>query len=204
MAISDPTPSCLSAEPHAASDPVMHYLGCAEFWERDGYFNSLQTPGAQKRITSELRRISYLRHVLQEAEDDPVFHLVQNLEGSMKNWRESDLYQGDSGIRAVQTWRTSDARLNGVSQEPEHRGEYKPYHPDNDIKAYILSYKDGKPVENLQDYQVKSNLPDHKILISQLLNPPNDSDGLLSKLSKTPEGSFNYLHLPANNMAVSC
>ncbi|KAI7786673.1 hypothetical protein LA080_002784 [Diaporthe eres] len=110
----------------------------------------------------------------------------------------------------------SSLRLaNGVSQE-FHQEEKAPgpYDPDNDVKAYLVSYKDRKHVDSTQDHGSKGHFHDHKmiafqrkILVSQLLiqpapgGPLKASDRLLSELSQASAESINYLHLPANNMA---
>lgn len=212
MGDSDPIPACLSAERHDPRDSTLHYLGCLEFWERQAYFNKLE-PEYRKRIDGELRRIICLRRVLKSERDDSVSSLVINLESSMKYWRGS---RGEHGIDAVRKWRSGKDLRNGVTQHFPQEEAYEPYDPDNDVKAYLLSYKDRKDVENAEDHGVKGQSQNHKMLepqrkipVSRLLmqsaagGPSKASDRLLSDLSQAAVGSINYLHLPANNMAVS-
>ena len=106
---------------------------------------------------------------------------------------------------------------NDVTQDFPHEGEAPgSYDADSDVKAYLIRYKDGKHVENPQDHSAKGHYHSHKmielqrkILVSRLLMQPasggtsNASDKLLLELSRASDGGINYLHLPANNMAVS-
>lgn len=212
MGDSEPSPSCLSAEFHSEpTDSTMHYLGCTEFWKRREYFESLKDkhPGAQERIESELRRIKSLRGVLKNATDKSVSVLVKNLEDSMQTWRNNELYLGKHGIGEVKEWRSRQCWANGIPDPKfdwESTQEPTVYHPNEDVKAYLLSYKDAKHVLGLEVSGPPSGpFSDHKIPISQLLQPSNpDSDVLLSKVANSSDGSIHYLHLPANNMAVSC
>lgn len=214
MGDSSPTPSCLSAECHEPRDSLLHYLGCRGFCKRLGYFKSLE-PEDQKRITGELRRIISLRKALNNESDDAVSSLVGNLEGSMAAWRGS---RGKHGIDAVRKWRLGRGLPNGESQDfAQEEKPSGPYDPNNDVKAYLVSYKDGKHIENAQDHGTKGHPHDHKmivlqrkILVSELLMQPALGGQLkaserpvLSELSQASYGSLNYLHFPANNMAVS-
>lgn len=213
MGDSHPTPSCLSAEPHDAQDNLLHYLGCAEFCKRKTFLDNLKLED-QKRINGEIRRIVRLRRALKTERDDSVSSLVGNLEGSMVAWRAS---RGNKGIGAVREWRTGRGLPNEVTQVFPHDGEAPgSYDADSDVKAYLIRYKDGKHVENAQDHGAKGHYHSHKmlelqrkILVSRLLMEPapggtsKPSDGLLFELSQASDGGINYLHLPANNMAVS-
>lgn len=213
MGDSHPIPSCLSAEPHDARDNLLHYLGCAEFCERQTFFNSLKLED-QKRINGEVRRIVRLRRALKIERDDSVSSLVRNLEGSMAAWREP---RENKGIDAVREWRSGRGLPNDVTQDFPHEGEATgSYDADSDVKAYLIRYKDGKHVENAQEHGAKGHYHSHKmlelqrkILVSRLLMEPTPggtlkpSDRLLFELSQASDGGINYLHLPANNMAVS-
>lgn len=213
MGDSHPTPSCLSAEPHEARDSLLHYLGCAEFCERQAFFDSLKLED-RKRINGEIRRIVRLRRALKTERDDSVSSLVRNMEGSMEAWRES---RGNHGIDAVRKWRTGKGLPNDATQDFPHEGEAPgSYDADSDVKAYLIRYKDGKHAENAQDHGAKGHYHTHKmlelqrkILVSRLLMQPapantsKTSDRLLFELSQPSDGGINYLHLPANNMAVS-
>lgn len=210
MGDSDPTPSCLSAESHDSRDSTLHYLGCCEFWKRPEYLESLK-PEERKRINGELRRFICLRRALKNENDDAVSSLVGNLERSMAAWRES---RGTHGIDAVRKWRHRRDLRNSVSQDfPEEERASGIYDPDSDVKAFLVSYKYENHVENAQDHGHshghKMIASQRKILVSRLLmqhapgSPSKTSDRLLSELPQASDGNINYLHLPANNMAVS-
>lgn len=179
---------------------------------RQAYFDSLE-PEYRKRIDGELRRIIRLRSALKNEADYSAFSLVGNLEGSMAAWRES---RGEHGIDAVRKWRSGKGLPNGVTQYFPREEASEPYNPDDYVKAYFVSYKDKKHVENVQDHEAERHSHDHKILESQrkisvsrllMQSAPevssNASDRPLPELSQASSGSINYLHLPANNMAVS-
>lgn len=213
MGDSHPIPSCLSAEPHGARDTLLHYLGCSEFCKRQAFLKGLE-PEDRKRINVEVRRIVRLRRALKNESDDSVSSLVRNMEGSMAAWRAS---RGNHGINAVRKWRTGRGLDNDVPQDFPHEEEAPgPYDADSDVKAYLIRYKDGKHVENAQDHGAKGHYHSHKmlelqrkILVSRLLMQPASggtskaSERLLFELSQASDGGINYLHLPANNMAVS-
>lgn len=213
MGDSHPIPSCLSAEPHGARDTLLHYLGCAEFCKRQAFLKGLE-PEDRKRINVEVRRIVRLRRALKNESDESVSSLVRNMEGSMAAWRE---FREDHGINAVRDWRKRRGLPNDVTQDFPHEGEAPgSYDADSDVKAYLIRYKDGKHVEKSQDHAAKGHYHSHKmielqrkILVSRLLMQPASggtseaSDKLLFELSQASDGGINYLHLPANNMAVS-
>lgn len=126
----------------------------------------------------------------------------------MESWRHNDLYRDKHGIGHVRIWRSRLDLVNGISDPKfdwESTQESTSYHPNEDIKAYLISYKDGKHVDALEDFGLSGQFPDHKIPVSEVLRPSfPDSEALLSKLANSSDDSLHYLHLPANNMAVSC
>lgn len=195
--------SCLSAESHEQPrDPILHYLGCLEFCERDEYLNTLTESAAQERIKAELKRIVNLRGVLKSGQDASVSDLVSNLENSMVSWRQSALYQQEYGIKNVQAWRDRRGLQNGVDQRFEPWEKPMDYHPDRDTKAYFISYNEhGNPIDSLPEYKLGGHFPDHKLSVSELLNegPSNP----LHQAFQDPKNKIGYFHLPANNMSVS-
>lgn len=204
----DMVPTCLSAEDHEPRDPMLHYLGCLEFSERNQYLVEVSSE-YQEQVDRELRRIEYLREVLKK---DPVEHrLVKNMKDSMEKWKESSLYTSDHGIKAVRAWRKAKHQANRSEITPVQPGESihqaQDYDPDVDINAYLTRFEDSKPVKKLNDKRFDGHFPNHKIPVSHLLNDENSSP-----LTKTPPKSateatqeriISYFHLPANNMIVS-
>ncbi|KUI59980.1 hypothetical protein VP1G_07196 [Cytospora mali] len=118
-------PTCLSADPHKdhVQDPILHYLGCLEFFERADYFD--KHPEYQRQIENELRRIHHLREFV--AKDDAESLLVQKLKKSMTAWRGGHLYKDEHGIKAVQQWRLSKGLKNGISQETHFENSEDPH-----------------------------------------------------------------------------
>lgn len=202
----DIIPTCLSAEEHGEdgiSDKTLHYLGCLEFCRREQYFKTLKKEH-RDLIESELRRIKYLRHILQQdREDSP---LIINLDKSMKAWKDCDLYKSEDGIVAVRKWRFGKGRTNDKSQrnpqDPSSpRSTNGRYNPDRDLNAYLVRYVQSEGVIDLQDNSFSGHFPNHKIAVSVLLDENNESNPLARK--SHPDQSINYFHLPANNMHVS-
>lgn len=118
-------------------------------------------PEDQERINGELRRIVFLRRVLENETDAAVSGLVGNLEGSMAAWRKC---RGGHGIDAVLQWRSRRNLPNDVDQDFPREETSKPYNPDSDVKAYHISYKDGEHVENSQGHGVRGHSHKHKML----------------------------------------
>lgn len=198
----DITPTCLSAEEHKddeVRDMILHYLGCLEFCEREQYFERLDEEH-QKQVESELRRIQYLRHVLQQDREES--SLLRNLGKSMKAWRESELYTGPDGIRAVQTWRLTMGRLKSKEQRASSsQFSSSAYDPDRDLNAYLIRYVQSQPEKELKDPRFNGHFPNHKIAVSHLLNEKENSNPLAKE--SHPNQSISYFHFPANNMQVS-
>lgn len=197
------TPVCLSAEKHGnhgVRDVMLHYLGCLEFCEREDYFTWLDGEH-QKQIESELRRIEYLRHVLEHDKEES--SLLLNLDRSMNAWRKCKLYTSSDGIRAVRTWRLGKGRPNSKNQRNPRTSRLPSsgYDPDRDLNAYLIRYVKSEAEKQLKDPRFNGHFPNHKIAVSHLLDAEEHSNPL-SKGSQ-PEESINYFHFPANNMQVS-
>lgn len=202
----DIIPTCLSAEEHGEdgiSDKTLHYLGCLEFCRREQYFETLKKEH-RDLIESELRRIKYLRHVLQQdREDSP---LIMNLEKSMTAWKNCELFKSEDGIIAVREWRSGKGRTNDKKQRnpqdsPSPRSTNSRYNPDRDLNAYLVRYVQSEGVTDLQGNAFSGHFPNHKIAVSVLLDENNESNPLAREFH--PDQSINYFHLPANNMHVS-
>lgn len=201
----DITPTCLSAEEHGnedISDKILHYLGCLEFCDREKYYVSLDREH-QEQVDSELRRIDYLRQVLEKDKEDSI--LISNLRKSVRAWKECTLFKQD-GIGAVRNWRSAKGRPNKQAQRsqqspPSTSPTHEPYDPDRDLNAYHIRYVQSQPVTDLQEDQFNGHFPNHKIPVSLLLSQEKQSNPLAR--DSHLDQSINYFHFPANNMNVS-
>lgn len=191
----DIIPSCLSAERHKPRDFLLHYLGCEQFFQREDYLASLNDE-QQRLIESKLERIQILRHALISDPDDGR-PLVQQLSHSLKKWRNSKEFQ--EGINRVQELRTLHFAQNGVTQRevdmPPRAGEYN---PDVDTNAYLIRFKNGRPVHDITDPRFHEQFPTYRISVNDLIHGRADESPLLA-----PQKTLNYFHFPANNMLVS-
>lgn len=218
-------PMCLSAEHHDnPRNPVLHYLGCLEFCERETYFKNL-LENEKGQIEASLRRTEYLR--LKVLEHNDVKVLVTHLQESFKNWRGSSEYK--KGIAEVETWsggkqtQQRDANINTTPSSPNSPNsptsptaavsghQHESYNPDHDTNAYLIQYRNSMPVNDLQHLGLSSRyeFPNHKIPVSRLLDQDMDVNPLwkINSLSegddsKKPDKMINYFHLPSNNMDV--
>ncbi|KAK3386840.1 hypothetical protein B0H63DRAFT_411967 [Podospora didyma] len=209
----DVTPTCVTSEKHELRDHVMHYIGCLEFCERPDFYESADE-ATRKHINSELRRIKFLRETLQQ--DDEEKDLLYDTSRSFRRWRASPTYVDN--IKQVQDWRKSLGRLNFVKerdvQEKDAQGKAaqgkdlfpqtaNDYDPDMDINAYAIRYQNWKPVSIKQDDRYNGVFPNQKINVQQLLTKSaTGKENPLTEAGKVTagEGTFNYFHLPANNM----
>lgn len=201
----DITPTCLSAEKHGnndARDVILHYLGCLEFCEREDYFKWLDVEH-QKQVESELRRIEYLRHVMEHDKDSEESSLLFNLDRSMKAWRSCKLFTCPDGIKAVRTWRLTKGRPNSKSQRDPRTSHSTSaeYDPDRDLNAHLIRYVRSQAEREIKDPRFNGHFPNHKIAVSHLLDEGEPSNPLAK--GSQPEESINYFHFPANNMQVS-
>lgn len=207
----DIIPSCLSADPHKPRDFLLHYTGCEQFYQRDEYLASL-TPDQVRQVEAQLRRTRYLRDVLAvgggpAAEPDATgAALVRHLTASLRAWRATREYQ--DGIVRVRRQRVQYFAVNGAAQRDPADGGARPYNPavapgeynpDKDTNAYLIRFKHGRPVHDMQDGRFHEQYPSHRISIQDLIYG-NEFD--LSMLYP-PGNSINYFHFPANNLHVS-
>lgn len=191
----DIIPSCLSAERHKPRDFLLHYLGCEQFFQREDYLASLNTDQKQQ-VESKLQRIQILRSALTGEMGDGR-QLVQQLTHSLNRWRNTKEYQ--EGIIRVQELRKAHFAVNGIAQKevgiPTRVGEYN---PDVDTKAYLIRFKDGRPVHGMMDTRFHEQFPSYRISVHDLIDGKEEESPLFG-----PENTVNYFHFPANNMLVS-
>lgn len=191
----DIIPSCLSAERHKPRDFLLHYLGCEQFFQREDYLASLNAE-QRKQIESKLQRIQTLRSALTSEMGDGR-RLVQQLTHSLNRWRGTKEFQ--EGINRVRELRTIHFALNGITQkEIETSTRIGEYNPDIDTNAYLVRFKNGRPVHDLADARFHEQFPSYRISVSDLIYGKEDESPLLP-----PRDTINYYHFPANNMLVS-
>ncbi|ORY70921.1 uncharacterized protein BCR38DRAFT_415455 [Pseudomassariella vexata] len=196
------SPTCLSAEPHEGeqiNDPLFHYLGCLEFYERPQYLSSLN-PAQQKAIEKERQRIERLRKVIRN--EDTSHNRVRCIEKSLETWRKSPVYQ--NGRKGTREWRAGGdpsgvAKPNDVSQESVNMDcDNVEYNPASDLNAYLIQYQGTEPYNNDDSGTFHGSFPNHKTSMPQLLDVGDESNPL--RRDKVPSGRMRYFHLPINNM----
>lgn len=196
----DIVPTCLSAERHKPQDFILHYLGCEQYFQREEYLTSL-SPDQIKQVEAKLRRIGYIRAALANDVGEGR-RLIQCLATSMRRWRSTKDFE--EGIHRVRELRTMHFALNGNTQREvkatANRRHQADYNPDIDTNAYFMRFKDGKLVRIIDDPRFHEQYPCHRISVDDLIN--NDGE-LEDNPLIAPDDTINYIHLPANNMAVS-
>ncbi|KAI0126573.1 hypothetical protein BJ170DRAFT_684158 [Xylariales sp. AK1849] len=191
--------SCLSTEPHddTIKEYLYHYLGCIEFWERNGFFDvgnplwqievkhlinlgkSEQDAKAEvnkKRVQwesdckSALRRIDFLRYTLSMDPNEQ--HLITKIDESREKWRHCEEYTRN--IAMVGIWRTNILGKPPRNQEvPSSAGtaERTPYTPEKDTNVGIVHFEGNqisKSAEVVND-RVWGSFPDQKTTVENLL-----------------------------------
>ncbi|KAJ4419796.1 hypothetical protein N0V82_004731 [Gnomoniopsis sp. IMI 355080] len=110
------------------------------------------------------------------------------------SWRNTKEYQ--EGIVRVQELRKAHFAVNGVTQKemgiPTRVGEYN---PDVDTKAYLIRFRDGRPVHGMMDTRFHEQFPSYRISVHDLIDGKEEDSPLFA-----PENTVNYFHFPANNM----
>ncbi|KAI0006728.1 hypothetical protein F4779DRAFT_549192 [Xylariaceae sp. FL0662B] len=219
--------TCLSAENHDCDikDHLMHYLGCIEIRDRDGFFehtnplwnreiNHLiklkKDPVKARRIVegkreswmsncwSELRRIAFLRKTLANDSDDN--HLVQQIEKSRRLWYDYCQNKNQNICEGRQDKHTRTPFLVEAAIEVGKRDE--PYEPEKDVSVPIIQFKDGDGVDDM-DERVWNSFPNQKTILNKLLQPQNrqsTEDNLLHKDRDREDNRIKYFHIPSNNM----
>jgi hypothetical protein len=190
--------TCLSAEPHDGnvSDALTHYMGCIDVSARSIYFSQRASKSERVKIQSEFRRIDHLREALLHTSDKKDRALLETVGTNLDEWR-SDRREG---IKRVRAW---SQRRDVPWHDPESAGTEKAatdrYHPDKDLKAYALAFKDGKGV-TIDNELCSGKFPDQKIVVHDLLRSENSPLGKHTAESTASSGNVRYFHLPSNNM----
>ncbi|KAK0383951.1 hypothetical protein NLU13_8041 [Sarocladium strictum] len=201
--------TCLDAEEHSGeeiTDVIGHYLGCIEFGERQSFYESLSAE-VQRRVRTELRRIQYLRHVLEESEEASDKALIAQVNHSMKEWRSR---HADRILRASR-WRRSKGRTHGDTNlhdpnEGRRSDTNKEYDPTKDLNAYIIQFDGNGGITESDIHErglpvFRGKYPNQKVTVDWLLR---GQDNYLDKERFTGEDGkpsrIRYFHFPANNM----
>lgn len=201
--------SCLSPDDHDhIRDPILHFLGCLEFCDRNAYFDTM-TQDMQSKLVKHLRRINFLRHALSR--DESSEQLIFNLHGSLTAWRCSASYQ--SGMMRVKAWRERHHLPIGWAQCPQELDEAvcrADYDLDRDTKAFHIKYEKCSSRDDCKDRKFGGRLSYNEISLNRILDEDDTYDPLKSSYHRTTEGcrdtntnTINYFHIPANNMIVS-
>ncbi|KUI58053.1 hypothetical protein VP1G_05392 [Cytospora mali] len=191
----DILPTCLSAERHKPQDYILHYMGCEQYFQREEYLASLSTEQVTQ-VEAKLRRIQYVRTALK---NDAVEgrRLVHNLSNSFRRWRSTKEFE--EGINRVRELRTMHFALNGNTQKDArttNRCRRAEYDPDIDANAYVMRFKNGRLVRNIDDKRFHEQWPCHRISVDDLINGEVENNPMIP-----PENTINYIHFPANNMS---
>lgn len=195
--------TCLSAEDHGkdVADPLVHYLGCVQYHERKSFFESDSLlEDNRESIKTELRRIKYLRQVLENSEDPEDQAVVNNVKESRREWQKEhqDCITGLARLRQFDRFH-HDPNSQESNYEPK---DPKKYHPDKDVKAYAILFEDGdelKPV-TAKEPPCLGTFPHQKISVDDLLRHRNSP--LRKKDINPPSPRVRYFHFPSNNMKV--
>lgn len=221
--------SCLSAQPHDTNvkDPVLHYFGCLEAWERDAFLQGtssywlrkvekLQGLGTcrseaeakveaeretcERRCAEELRRVSRILHTFSHT--DKQSYLLTDLAKSRETWRASKEYK--LGIGRVREWRTGKFLPNGDALASVEVTKGELYNPDSNIKVQVIAFKEGVPC-NLDSKYVTGTFPNQATSVYELLR--RDTPGLFNLLKQKRDNLSAtgpvWIHIPSNNMLVS-
>jgi hypothetical protein len=192
------TPTCLSAEPHQPRDNLLHYLGCEKISSRHTFLNEL-SPDLQDKIMAELWRVKYIRHSLSA--DSSNRHLLDSLLQSISRWKWSQEFQAGMKRRG----RLPDLRRPSYPEDQERPAIHSEYNTDLDHHGYFISFRADKGeirnTDGLESYtptQITTTFEldeVKRIPVPELLPYLRQQDPLFD--------GIRYLHLPANNMAVS-
>ncbi|KAJ2979946.1 hypothetical protein NUW58_g7073 [Xylaria curta] len=207
--------SCLSAEPHEdnISNHLLHFFGCIEICERDGFLNSIDRQSTLTRceetnqavknpkanwkanIEAEKQRIVRLRYALLSDDDDK--KLVDEVDDSRVQWQQSPKYR--ENIERVKAWRLGCGKKNTVfEREPVH-GPSEPYKVEADISVPIIQFKNGQAFEDKKDSRLDGRFPNQKTTIEKLFEPSPEGS-LLYNEPESDRSHIKYIHIPSNNM----
>ncbi|KAI0521730.1 hypothetical protein F5B22DRAFT_596029 [Xylaria bambusicola] len=217
--------SCLSADPHDdIRDPVLHYFGCLEAWQRDDFFDTaspywikqvktlkdsgILRPDAERRIRAqrgayrnhcaeELHRVSLILSAL--AADEKKSYLLTDLASSLARWRSSRQYE--LGIELVRKWRADRRLPNGAAITYPKNETGKLYNPHSNIKVQVIAFKEGLPC-NLDPQYATGTFPNQVTNVHDLLRheKPLLSSLLQQKRIDNAGAESMWIHIPSNNM----
>jgi hypothetical protein len=202
--------TCISSDYHDhenITDKLTHYLGCVEMWDRERFYNTLSDE-AQHQIRLELRRIAFIRRVIENSQVDG--EAAQRLIASLSSWRESSRHAVDEVARwsAMEKPYRKKAHHDPNSHRPVKEGDLEEYMPDKDFNAYYMQFDSSVGVTNTTrrsngDFLFKAKFPNQKLSVNKLLHDP-EFNPLKRQKKKPGEESkcIRYFHLPSNNMKV--
>ncbi|KAI1358687.1 hypothetical protein F5Y08DRAFT_321254 [Xylaria arbuscula] len=226
MDMHEESSSCLSADPHDdnVKDPVLHYFGCLEAWQRETFFNAtsqywvsevekLESIGAsrseaeakveaqrescQKRCAEELHRVSLILNSF--ARDDKQAYLLKDIASSRTYWQSTMNYK--YGVERLRKWRTDRGLPNGATFSSPDNTTKELYNPDSNIKVQVIAFDEGIPC-NIDSPHVTGTFPNQATSVYELLQ--RDTPGLFNLLKqKRDESSATgpiWIHIPSNNM----
>ncbi|KAI0868818.1 hypothetical protein GGS24DRAFT_506414 [Hypoxylon argillaceum] len=219
----DHNPSCLGGDPHDdnIADPILHYFGCLEAWERGSFFDraspfwarqvqnlvnsGVLRPEAEAKVHekleawqnscfSEIRRLSLIFSAL--AKDKNLSHLLTHLASCRDMWQSSIEYK--SNIQHVREWRAHKNLRNGVAIEPLPAAT-KELSPD-DVPISVIAFEYGR-ARNIQYPHVEGTFPDQSITMNNLVQRgPKGNPGLLKSVKDQSTLGITWFHVPSNNM----
>ncbi|KFA54065.1 hypothetical protein S40293_05549 [Stachybotrys chartarum IBT 40293] len=205
--------TCLSSDFHDGeeiTDRVTHYMGCIEFCDRESFYNNLPEE-YQHPIKLELRRISFIRRVIENTQSDDTQsdeRVAKQLVDSLLSWQKDNR----ANIKKVADWsahwfpRRANARHHDPNSDRQVReGKPDEYIPDKDFNAYFIEFSGtrGLTDESKRDdgsRVYKGKFPNQKISVDDLLHDANVNPLRKQTPAKGQPKKIRYFHLPANNM----
>ncbi|KAF2967586.1 hypothetical protein GQX73_g5977 [Xylaria multiplex] len=200
METRDRVPSCLSVDPHDdnITDPVLHYFGCLEAWQRESFFE-LASPywvgeirrhiqlkdsptgyitTAEAKAAVIKKRDSWRRYCSNESQ-----RVSRILNALSSDGNPSDLLTNlatsrrlwkstrefQSGLERVRAWRSGRGMPNGVMMAPSSVATSEVYNPD-DLTASIMAFEDGAPY-NIDSQYVTGTFPDQNKPSTRFMRP---------------------------------
>jgi hypothetical protein len=205
--------TCLNADAHDhenITDKLIHYVGCIQYCDRESYYENLSEE-SQLQIKIELRRIDYIRRVIESSDTDK--HLASRIQTSIREWREF----AQKEVEKVAKWRaeTKPERKAYHHHNPNASRQMKDirpedYDPNKDFNAYYIEYyksegKTNKTCRANGQFLYKGKFPNQKISMHNLLydsevNPLSRDQLTKDDPDAAPGDRIRYFHLPANNM----
>lgn len=178
--------TCLNVEDHHhnIADNITHYFGCIEICERERFYRPLDD-SIKKSISTELRRVDYLRRTLQKSEAAEDSTLVHDQYHVLYQWRKEHC----DNIKKIQR-----IRRRTYDQPDHYQGRaLDDYDADKDLKAYMICFEKGKGVSDDNEL-CHGSFPNQKLPVHDLLRDAG------SPLRRSTGPRIRYFHLPSNNM----